>query len=114
MKVKKYFVFNNAMDELAFVYNHYDKLIHLVHVQYFVRNHHNNFSSNDHLMLDDFLLILMMIMIEGCQEEANHDNHVVLYFDQDEQDVVDLKKSNYDYLLMNLVLDVYQNPIIND
>jgi hypothetical protein len=89
------------MDELEFVCNHYDKVIHLVYVRYFVRNHHNNLSSNYHLIFYDLLLILILIV--DYQEEANHDNHVELYFDLDVQDWIHLKKSNHDCIPENLV-----------
>jgi hypothetical protein len=96
------------MDELVIVCNRHERLIFLVYAHYFVRNHHNNLSSNDHLTFDD--RFSMLIMIVDVQEEANHDNHVVLNFDQDEQDVDHWKKSNHGYRRLDLVVNVYRNP----
>jgi hypothetical protein len=56
----------------------------------------------------------MLMMNEVCQAEANRDNHVLLYCDQDEQDAVHLKKSNHDHGPKNVTENVYQNPMKSD
>jgi len=101
---------NIAMDEQACVCNHSDRLIHLVCVQHFPPNHHNNFSSNVHLTYDKYLTVLLMMPIDVCQALANHDNLVESYFLRAAMDINHVRKPNRLYRELNEDSNVYQNP----
>lgn len=68
------------MDVMAYVCILHGRLIVSVRVRSFVPNHHNNFASNDHLSFDELMSRSRQLIVDS-QVQANHDNHVELYYD---------------------------------
>ena len=83
------------MDVKAYVCNLRDRLIAWVCVRSFVPNRRNNFASNDHLNFYELMSRSKQIIVDS-QVQANHDNHVELYYDQEAQKMVHEKEWNHE------------------